>query len=89
MKKIIVVIVLILIIISGVLTLNIINYCILTNNIETIKEKLKQIEEEDSNSRETYNKLEMEYEELKKEKNIEIKEHETWENLLKVIKEKL
>ncbi len=89
MKKIIIIITIILLLATSILTLNIVNYCILTNNIESTKENLKQINKKDTDNQDTYKELEQEYEELKKEKDIEIKEHETWENLLKVIKEKL
>ena len=89
MKKIIVIITIILILTSTVLTLNIVNYCILTNNIESTKENIKQVDKKDTDNQENYNKLEKEYEDLKKEKNNDIKEYETWENLLKIIKEKL
>ena len=89
MKKIIVIITIILILTSTVLTLNIVNYCILTNNIESTKESIKQVNKKDTDNQENYNKLEKEYEDLKKEKDKDIKEYETWENLLKVIKEKL
>ncbi len=89
MKKIIVIITIILILTSTVLTLNIVNYCILTNNIESTKESIKQVNKKDTDNQENYNKLEKEYEDLKKEKDNDLKEYETWENLLKVIKEKL
>ena len=89
MKKILIIIAIFLIIASGILTLNIINFCILTNNIESTKENIKKIDKEDTINQENYNKLTSEYEDLKKEKDNDLKEYEKWENLLKVIKEKL
>ena len=89
MKKIIIIITITLVLAASILTFNIVNYCILTNNIETTKENIKQVNKKDTDNQENYNKLEKEYEDLKKEKDNDLKEYETWENLLKVIKEKL
>ena len=90
MKKIIIIVISILIIVSIIfLTINTTNYIDTKNKVNEIKEKLTKLDLESNNTLNNYQDKELEYENLKKSKENIIKEFNEWEKRLNEIKQNL
>ena len=90
MKKIIIIVISILIIVSIIfLTINTTNYIDTKNKVNEIKEKLTNLDLESNNTLNNYQDKKLEYENLKKSKENIIKEFNEWEKRLSEIKQNL
>ena len=90
MKKIIIIVISILIIVSIIfLTINTNKYIDTINKVNEIKEKLTKLDLESNNTLSNYQDKELEYENLKKSKENIIKEFNEWEKRLNEIKQNL
>ena len=90
MKKIIIIVISILIIVSIIfLTINTTKYIDTKNKVNEIKEKLTKLDLESNNTLSNYQDKELEYENLKKSKENIIKEFNEWEKRLNEIKQNL
>ena len=90
MKKIIIIVISILIIVSIIfLTINTTKYIDTKNKVDEIKEKLTNLDLESNNTLNNYQDKELEYENLKKSKENIIKEFNEWEKRLNEIKQNL
>ena len=90
MKKIIIIVISILIIVSIIfLTINTTKYIDTKNKVDEIKEKLTNLDLESNNTLNNYQDKKLEYENLKKSKENIIKEFNEWEKRLNEIKQNL